>query len=79
MGLSVRNRDSLEKELGQSQSNREQRLQKEVRYVAEEPHSCENQGSKRSQQPEHRTATAEMRAICSQEHRAAAEIGVYVG
>ena len=39
-GPSVRNRGILEKESGQSRSHREQRLQKSVRYAAEEPHSC---------------------------------------
>jgi hypothetical protein len=34
LGFSVRNRGILEKEPGQSRSDREQRLQKEVRYAA---------------------------------------------
>src|SRR2546423_11320551 len=38
-GFSMRNRGILEKELGQSRSDREQRLQKQIRYAVEEPHS----------------------------------------
>src|ERR1043165_2041302 len=38
-GFSMRNRGILEKEPGQSRSDREQRLQKQIRYAAEEPHS----------------------------------------
>src|SRR5204862_834838 len=41
--FSMRNRGILEKEPDRSRSDREPRLQKEVQYAAEEPHSCQNE------------------------------------